>query len=260
MLPFLIDNPYFSYLKKIVKTVFYISFILFLFISFYKPPLPDESGILSDIKSKEPVQSELPVNQKDKVIVTNLGKYEYRLTPLYNYELEGLIVTDYNSDNWLDVRHQDDPGNIKDICVIWGENILNGSYRQVKFSSGEFTCYYRWEKSLETPFYPQYLSNNHLIPQNERVAEEIKKSKIGDQVRVKGFLANYEVRVNGREIFKRNTSTVRDDSRNGACEIIYVTEFEILKENALNFKNFQKPIGYTSLLSAILGFVFFLLG
>lgn len=260
MIFFLIGNPYFTFLKKIVGIIFIASLLIFLTISIYKPPLPNQSEILTEIKSGEPIQSELSADQKGESIVVNIENYEYRLTPLYNYELKGLIVTDYNSDNWLDIRHKDDPGNIKDICVVWGENITNGSYKEVKFTSGEFTCFYRWERKLENMVKGSFLSNNHLIPQSEIVSSAIKKSKLGDQVRVKGILADYSVYVDGKEIFKRKSSTVRNDSGNGACEIIYVTDFEILQKNQFNFKVYQKSFGLTALYSGILGFILFLLG
>lgn len=247
-----------SLTKKIVKIVFLSSAIIFIFLSIYKPPLPRSEDVVSQIKNGDPVQTDLSESQKGKEIVARMGKYEYRVKPLFNYEINGLVVTDYNSENWLDIRHENDPGNIKDICVVWGENINNGSYQKVKFSSGEFTCFYRWSRPLEKEFSGHLLSNNHLIPQNGEVAEKIRNSKIGDQVKIKGVLADYSVYVDGNEIFTRKTSTSRDDVRNGACEIIYVVDFEVIRQNPLNFKNFTKTFGRISLSSGLLGILLFL--
>src|SRR4030042_6352674 len=254
----LAESVFFFYLKKIVKIVFIFSVLIFLFLCFYKSPLPPESQVIKEIKDGEPIQSELPANQKGKEIITWKGKYEYRLMPLYNYELNGLIVTEYKSENWLDVRHENDPGNIKDIYIVWGENISNGLYKEVKFSSGEFTCFYHWDKPLNAKFSGALLSNNHLVPKNADIADKIRESKIGDQVKVRGILADYSVYVDGKEIFTRKQSTKRDDVRNGACEIIYVTDFEIVKENILNFRDIKKVFGLSGLSSGILGLLFFL--
>ena len=46
---------------------------------------------------------------------------------------------------------------------------------------------------------------------------------VGDQVHFEGYLASYS---NGNG-FHRGTSTTRTDTGNGACETVYVTEFDV---------------------------------
>ena len=53
----------------------------------------------------------------------------------------------------------------------------------------------------------------------------MKKIRIGDQIRVRGFLASYLSDGTSR----RGTSTTRTDKGNGACETIYVKGFEIVR-------------------------------
>jgi hypothetical protein len=245
-------------IKKLNKYLFLISFFLFIFLLFYKTPLPGGEEVVPDIKNNEPKQTPFSKDKDKKQITTNVGDYEYRLTPLYNYELQGLIVSEYESDNWLDIRHEDDPGNIKDICVVWGENIKNNSFLQLKYKSGEFTCFYRWNKQLEKPFDGEALSNNHLIPINHEVRNEILDSRIGDQIELKGYLVNYEVYKDGKKLFVRDTSTTRNDSGNGACEIIFVTNYKIIKKDKWNLNDYIKPVGLATLSFASLGILLFL--
>jgi hypothetical protein len=47
--------------------------------------------------------------------------------------------------------------------------------------------------------------------------------RIGDQVRVRGWLAAYGSGAN-----RRGTSTRRDDTGNGACETIFVNDFDVV--------------------------------
>jgi hypothetical protein len=68
------------------------------------------------------------------------------------------------------------------------------------------------------------LSNNHLLSADHATRERIDSIRIGDQIRIKGRLASYGA-VGGPV---RGTSTTRDDSGNGACETIFVDEFEII--------------------------------
>lgn len=213
-------------LKKILKLAFWISLIITVALFIYRPGLPDQGEILSEIKANEPLQEEAGIEPLNVAI----KEYTYMLEPRYRYELYGLVVSLYDADNIFDFTHKNDPGNIKDICVVWGDNIKSGAYKKVKFSSGEFTCFWRWEKSFSPPFSARAGSNSHLIPSNEVTAHLIKDVAIGDQVRIQGYLADYSVRAqDGGALYTRNTSVSRDDTGNGACEIVYVTDMNILK-------------------------------
>ena len=82
-------------------------------------------------------------------IETQIKNFSYKLDPKFAYEIYGLVVTQYDSDNWLDYTHRDDPGNIKDVCVVWGENITNRAYLNTRYYSGEFTCFYQYENGVQ---------------------------------------------------------------------------------------------------------------
>ncbi|MGB5540051.1 MAG: hypothetical protein WBO37_08190, partial [Gammaproteobacteria bacterium] len=60
---------------------------------------------------------------------------------------------------------------------------------------------------------------------DSRLRKQIKQLRIGDQVRIQGWLVNYSNDAG----FSRGTSTTRSDKGNGACETIYLKEFEILQ-------------------------------
>jgi hypothetical protein len=141
---------------------------------------------------------------------------------------------------------------------VWGENILNGSYKSVSYKSGEFTCYYGWESDINTHFSGNLLSNNHLIPSNEYVAGRIKNATIGDQIRIVGYLSDYSVFDQaGNKVFERPTSVSRNDAGNGACETIYVNDFKILKGNNIIYKQIRNYGAIVALGSLILLIVLF---
>jgi len=52
------------------------------------------------------------------------------------------------------------------------------------------------------------------------------EARTGDQVHFKGYLAEYKLEDGS---FERGTSVSRDDQGNGACETVFVTDFEILQ-------------------------------
>jgi hypothetical protein len=124
----------------------------------------------------------------------------------------------------------------------------------VRFKHGEFTCYYSYNQPIDPPFNGTLLSNNHLIPSDRNIERKMAGVNIGDQIRIKGYLANYKTTdENGRETGWRNTSISREDVRNGACEIIYVNEIEIIKRG--NFIYFILKKSIPIFIFLILGFL-----
>lgn len=121
--------------------------------------------------------------------------------------------------------HDENSVDIKDICVIWGTNTANDDYKKVSFSSGDFVCYFQYPYGVA--FAHDKLSNNHLLSDDPFVRTAIRKARIGDQIHLKGYLVNYS--RTSQPGWWRNSSTTRGDTGNGACEVIFVKDFSILK-------------------------------
>ena len=185
---------------------------------------PDASLIDRTIKEAEPLQQ----LSDGRAFTTIIKGYTYTLTPKATYDISGLVVSQHRGDALFNLGHKADPGNIKDVCIVWGEAVTNGSYRKVKFTSGEFTCSYSWSGIVTPPFNPEKASNNHLIPASSAIARRIQAIHIGDQIRMTGLLVDYTVTKDGQAIFTRQTSLTRGDTGNGACEILYVTDLAVV--------------------------------
>jgi hypothetical protein len=225
-----------------------------IYLSLRNVALPDASLIDRAIKETEPLQQ----LSDGRAFTTVIKGYTYTLTPKATYDISGLVVSQHRGDALFNLDHKADPGNIKDVCVAWGEAITNGSYRKVRFTNGEFTCSYRWSGVITPPFNPEKVSNNHLIPANDTMARRIRAIHVGDQIRMTGLLVDYKVTKDGQDIFTRRTSLTRGDTGNGACEILYVTNLSVVARG----NHFQSDVGryawYTSLaLFVALGIVWF---
>ncbi|MEO1847288.1 MAG: hypothetical protein ABGY05_07940, partial [Pseudomonadota bacterium] len=83
------------------------------------------------------------------------------------------------------------------------------------------------DRQTAKQFKDDQLSNNHLLTDDIDLHRLIMSAAPGDQVMIKGMLANYE---NQATRFERGTSTTRTDTGNGACETVYVTDFVIVKK------------------------------
>jgi hypothetical protein len=205
--------------------------------------LPDPSRIDRAIKDAEPLQRA----SERGAFTTTIEGYTYTLTPRAAYEIAGLVVSQHRGDALFNLYHQADPGNIRDVCVVWGEAVTNGSYRKVKFSSGEFTCSYSWSGALTPAFRPEKASNNHLVPADRAIARRIGAIRVGDQIRMTGLLVDYTVTKDGQDVFSRRTSLTRGDTGNGACEILYVTGLSVVARGDQRQADATRVLWYASL-------------
>lgn len=181
-------------------------------------------------------------------------KLTYVVKPLFRYEIAGLVVSQHRGDSLLDIHHRrwQDQLNIKDLCLVWGRNIESGVYREMKFWNRDFTCLCRFPDGETAQLFSGcHLSNNHLLAADPALRRRILRARPGDQVLLRGFLAEYGQPANG---FSRGTSTVRDDTGNGACETIFVTEFQALRRANSFWRGIKLPAlaGAAALLLALL--------
>lgn len=165
-----------------------------------------------------------PVQEKITTELVNIpwkGK-DYTANHLYEYDLYGLVVS---------LRHhtgrklKNDAINVSDICVVWGDTANSEALSRASFWNGKFTCVVKFNNSDTAALDWNKLSNNHLISNDAYLRERIQEVKVGDQIHIKGWLAQYGI---GDKVL-RGTSTTRTDKGNGACETIHVTDFYILK-------------------------------
>lgn len=75
-----------------------------------------------------------PVQQPTDTMPFQIDEHgeSYLITPKYDYELSGMVVT-YNDASQLgNIWHHKrwkDFINVRDLCVIWGDNVHQGAYQ-----------------------------------------------------------------------------------------------------------------------------------
>ena len=212
-------------IQKVLRLAMLFSLLLWILSLFFINRLPRLQDIYAQLYD-DPVQTNDNIPPPFEV---KINKLTYVVTPRFHYELHGLVVSHHRSDSLLDVSHRrwQDYLNIKDLCVIWGINIESGIYRRMKFWNRDFTCMCKFpDQETAKLFSASHLSNNHLLCNDKKLSRRILAARPGDQVYFKGYLVSYSQPANQ---FKRGTSTVRDDTGNGACETVFVTDFSILQ-------------------------------
>ena len=191
-----------------------------------KDLLPDPQHLQLDVL-EEPVQTRV----RKPLIDTRVNGVDYRIQPRYAYELNGIVVSLHHSDSWWDYAHQEwgDNVNVMDLCVVWGDSVRSGAYRDVSFHNSQWEC--NWSYSSERAmkqFDNAQASNNHIVTDDPAVAKALRGIHVGDQIRLKGYLVDYTAYKDGRQAGTRVSSETRTDSGPGACEVLYVDGVEQL--------------------------------
>ena len=184
---------------------------------------------------------------------------QYTIKPKFDYELTGVVMTYSDAAGFTNIWHHrrwKDFINVRDLCVIWGDNVRTGVYKNMHFSSDSWTCWVSWnDRETGRIFQSNALSNNHLLTNNNAIKSQMVQAEKGDVVYIKGVLVDYSNQATGGS---RKTSISRDDDGNGACETIYVDEFKILKKANTLWRHLFKLAKWTALASFMGCMIFFL--
>lgn len=164
----------------------------------------------------DPVQTGLEGGQ----VINILGDEGYvSLTLLAGYDIEAVV----KSTN----RLRDYPAQVSryDFALAWGDLNRADIDATISYSQGIRHYTYRW--SPQTPVSPAYIgshsANVHIIHSDREILRKVRGIHRGDHIRLQGYL----VQVNFPHGPWRSSLT-RTDSGNGACEIMYVTEVQLL--------------------------------
>lgn len=211
-------------LSGITKWVFWISLVVWIATWFLLHQLPAPQEI-----NRAMYHAPLQTSLKSSPFRITYQQQNITVVPVATYEMWGLVVSHNDPSVWyrFDLAHDKQSIDTRDLCILWGNNLKSDDYRHVSFHNDDYYCGAEW--SGDQQLYPNQFSNNHLITNNESIRQQIAQVNIGDQIHIKGLLVNYsEQRWSGRF---RNTSTSREDTEMGACEIIFVTHLDIINSH-----------------------------
>ena len=167
---------------------------------------PADGSIAPD----EPRQTDL-----ESAPVTTLGRW--RLTPQARYEITARILgrEDYQFDALSDLIPED-------LALGWGPMSDNRVLQAFEITQG--ARFYSWRPKQTLPIPRQavieHSANTHVIPADALVARQLKRLRVGQVVRLTGYLVN-GLRDDGAYI---NSSLTRSDSGAGSCEVMLVEE------------------------------------
>jgi hypothetical protein len=170
--------------------------------------------------SLEPVQNNLTEIVK---LQKELNGVTYYIEPKAEYEIEALLIGKEKYSSW-------DIAQIipYDLALVWGDFAVKENLEGVDYGQRlrHVSYSYSYDRiSLSDEYMSSHISNNHVIPANEDVYQKIKRAKINRRIYLKGYLVRAYIPMgeNGN-LSVLDSSMIRTDSGDGACEIIYVEE------------------------------------
>ena len=152
---------------------------------------------------------------------TRLQRGDVTLVTRAYFELTARVLSraDYHFDPGASLAPED-------LAMGWGR--MSDSAVLAKVDISQMNRFYYWhvdqfpipQRELETSS-----ANMHMIPADAAVRRALKRVRVGQVLHLKGFLVDAS-RPNG---WYWHTSMTRDDTGDGACELVYVESIEAME-------------------------------
>ena len=187
---------------------------------FLNKPTSTEEDFSSIDTLQDPLQSALWTNEPVMITKKNL---KLELTPQATYKIGAIVLSKkkYSSDWSSHISPYD-------LALGWGGVARQENLDHIKFK--QVLRWYRYHYDAKCLISHDYISkhssNHHIIPANSNIAKAVKSIREKDIVELEGKLVNVNGTYKGKSV-NWNTSTTRNDTGNGSCEILYVTKIKI---------------------------------
>ena len=145
----------------------------------------------------------------------------HRIIPLQPFSLEARVLGRKHYSQGEEARFSP-----LDLALGWGPMRETAVLQQLDISQSGRWYHYRWngQPPLPPAQIRDHSANMHMIPANPVVAKTLARVKREQRISLHGQL----VRVEGDDGFRWVSSLSRDDTGDGACEVIWLEHLEIL--------------------------------
>ena len=149
---------------------------------------------------------------------------QFTIKPLADFKIAARILSRrcYSRDPFSEVMPCD-------LALGWRAMSDSAILDQLEISQALRWYMYRWPNfpPIDPAVIKRSSANMHLIPSTEVIQKQIEKFKIGSLIELNGIL----VSVDGPNGVSITSSLSRDDSGQGACEVIWVDSINLLNNN-----------------------------
>ncbi len=114
-----------------------------------------------------------------------------KLIEMADYEIAGIVVSHNDPGAWyrMDMTHDARSVETRNICLMWGANMLKNIYRDTPVHNDDTACVFG-SPSVED-INPDDIANHRLLTDNDALRQRIANIHTGDQIIFKGSLVSY---------------------------------------------------------------------
>jgi hypothetical protein len=149
-----------------------------------------------------------------------LARNGYRIQPLESFALEARVL---GAEHYRLGREAELAP--VDLALGWGPMSDSAVLEKIAISQGNRFYYWRVD---EFPIPRREIevnsANMHMIPANDEVARALASVRTGSVVRLEGYL----VEASAADGWRWRSSLTREDTGNGACELVWVERLDVL--------------------------------
>jgi hypothetical protein len=209
-----------KHISIITKVIFILLIILLLYFILNNRKSINTSEYGESSIMEDPIQKDI---SSKKIIIKQIdNEYTCKIYPRASYKMtvkiKGINTINFTDPDWRKKLSKYDLG------VVWGKLADKYYDEYIDYSQINrvlvYTCTSNIDLSLS--YISTHLSNNHTIPANDNVLKGIASLKEDDICYIEGKLVDFEIFKDNKIIAFMDTSLVRTDSGDGACETMYI--------------------------------------
>ena len=147
---------------------------------------------------------------------------DYTITPLARYSITAVVLGRERYRN--DAAAEFAP---VDLALGWGPMSVSGVINGLNISQSGRWYDYSWSghPPLDPGEIARHSANTHCLPASKEVRKRLLSVKRHELVSMEGYL----VEVTKTDGYRWRSSLTRDDTRGGACEVMWITSVESRK-------------------------------
>lgn len=184
-----------------------LAVIAYMWVSDHRPVAPPAGPVPGDLRQQPTTNATFRFK-------------DHELEPLADFAITARVLSreDYRFDRAAVLSPVD-------LALGWGPMAEDAVLRRLTISQGARWYHYRWSGEPPIPAHEivRHSANLHLIPADDAVAATLARVRPGHVVEISGRL----VEARGADGFRWRSSLTREDSGDGACEVVYVERIRL---------------------------------
>jgi hypothetical protein len=193
----------------------------FMFLAFLGSCTGPKTYVKTDIDFNNilsPVQKNLSDNEQKDI---KAGRLKCTIVKKAHYDAVGKVVAKSKPRDFLRdfMSH--------DIGLAWGK--LPNKSKDIGFFQRGRGLGGKNNAGFSVNYVLTHSSNKHLVAANKNALKDIEKIRVGDFVRIEGYLIDFHCKSKNKEE-KGTTSMMRGGAEKTKCEIIYTEKVSFLKK------------------------------